>query len=96
MCDLYDDLETKSEPEVRALHQKQISGAEPIDVVIMSKCTDHCFHKDCLRNQMKEADSIRCAVCNQIYGVLTGQMPPGRMDWNLEKQKGVLHGYPKE
>ena len=49
----------------------------PIDVVLMNKCTDHCFHKDCLRMQIKGQDSIRCAVCAQIYGILKGEMPPG-------------------
>ena len=30
-------------------------------------------------------ECIRCAVCSQIYGVLTGQMPTGTMDWRLQK-----------
>jgi deltex len=49
----------------------------------MSKCTDHCFHKECLENQLKGKENLRCAVCNQIYGVLTGEMPPGQMRWRL-------------
>ena len=67
-----------------------------IDVVIMSKCTDHCFHKECLELQMNNSDNIRCAVCSQIYGVLTGQMPAGSMNWSQHKHKGALAGYPKD
>lgn len=40
---------------------------------------------------MKGQDNIRCAVCNQIYGVLTGEMPPGQMLWRLHpKSKGLF------
>ena len=52
----------------------------------MSKCTDHCFHKECLERQMDKQECLRCAVCAQIYGVLTGNMPPGRMTWYLHKK----------
>jgi deltex-like protein len=66
-------------------------GEVPIDVVIMSKCTDHCFHRECLEMQMKDQDNLRCAVCWQIYGVLSGEMPPGEMHWKLYPKTTKLH-----
>jgi len=60
----------------------------------MSKCTDHCYHKECLDRQLNGKDNLRCAVCSYIYGVLIGEMPPGLMTWYLEKHKGMLDGYP--
>lgn len=48
MCELYEDLEKKPEAEILEMHEKQIKQAVPIDVVVMSKCTDHCYHKECL------------------------------------------------
>eukprot|EP00347_Sterkiella_histriomuscorum_P000458 403375785 len=83
MCELYDDLEKKSEQEIKDIHEKQMRQEIPIDVVIMSKCTDHCFHKQCLEAQIGQQDNVRCAVCSQIYGVLMGQMPGGTMEWKL-------------
>ncbi len=53
MCELYDNLEIMPEAELMDMHQKQLEQKMPIDVVIMSKCTDHCFHKQCLEQQMK-------------------------------------------
>lgn len=48
MCELYENLEKLGELAVKDMHEKQLKQEIPIDVVIMSKCTDHCFHKACL------------------------------------------------
>lgn len=48
MCSLYDELETMPEAKRTAINSRQMKGEEAIPVVIMSKCTDHCFHKECL------------------------------------------------
>ncbi len=45
MCELYDDLEKKPESEIKEMHEKQLKQEIDIDVVLMNKCTDHCFHK---------------------------------------------------
>ena len=47
-CELYDDVEKTPEPKLIEMHKQQMAQIVPIDVVIMSKCTDHCFHKECL------------------------------------------------
>lgn len=83
MCELYEGLMTKTADEIKLINEKQIERKEPIDVVVMSRCTDHCYHKECIQNQQGTADCIRCAVCAQIYGVYTGKMPKGTMKWNL-------------
>ena len=85
MCELYEGLEKMTEQQRIEMDQQQIDRKVPIDVVCMSKCTDHCFHKQCLEQQMGKSECIRCAVCSQIYGVLTGQMPTGSMKWRLQK-----------
>ena len=90
MCELYDNIEKMSEDEVKAIHQQQMKQQIPIDVVLMEKCTDHCFHKACLEAQMGNQDCLRCAVCSQIYGVLIGQMPAGTMEWKLKKKSSSL------
>ena len=64
MCELYEDLEKKSPQEIEEITENQLSQKIPIDVVLMNKCTDHCFHKECLEMQMKDQDHIRCAVCS--------------------------------
>jgi deltex len=35
---------------------------------------------------MGTQDCLRCAVCAQIYGELTGNMPKGQMQWELLPQ----------
>lgn len=52
MCELYDDLEKMSKEQVQDLTKQQMSQKMPIDVVIMNRCTDHCYHKQCLEMQM--------------------------------------------
>ncbi len=43
-CDLFDDELLKKDVSEIAKHD-----ADKLDhVVLMSKCTDHCFHKECL------------------------------------------------
>lgn len=50
MCDLYDEIETISDAKLNEIHNNQMAQKEEIPVVIMSKCTDHCFHRECLVN----------------------------------------------
>jgi hypothetical protein len=64
MCNLYDDVETMPAAKRAEINARQMKGKEPISVVIMSKCTDHCFHKECLENQLDGKDNLRCAVCS--------------------------------
>lgn len=73
---------------------EQINHTQELDqVVLMSKCTDHCFHRECLESQMSQGEFLRCAICSITYGIRTGDQPPGTMDWFLGDAK--CEGYPK-
>lgn len=85
-CDLFDDdLLTKDVKEIEQYAQKQLIGEESLDqVVLMERCTDHCFHRECLESQMAHGEYLKCAVCSVTYGVRTGDQPPGTFKWSLE------------
>ena len=52
------------------------------------------YHKACLENQMKNSTGsyITCAVCEVTYGIRTGEMPDGSMNWSTGG--GALPGHP--
>ena len=67
-CDLFEEGPLKK--DVSEIAKNVV---EKLDhVVLMSKCTDHCFHKECLESQMAQAEYLKCAVCSVTYGVRTG------------------------
>jgi len=41
---------------------------------------------------MGQKDSIRCAVCSKIYGILMGDMPAGKMTWTYSQSS--IPAYP--
>ncbi|KAJ4463052.1 putative Circularly permutated Ras protein 1 [Paratrimastix pyriformis] len=47
------------------------------DVVQLKKCR-HCFHLDCIRSTVSGA-WLRCPLCTQVTGIITGDMPKGTM-----------------
>ena len=73
-CDLFDDdLLTQPQKVIDEYSQKQLESKEQLDqVVLMSKCTDHCFHRECLESQMQQAEYLKCAICSITYGMRTG------------------------
>jgi deltex-like protein len=48
-------------------------------IVRLSRCTGHFFHRDCIELCREDNEFLRCPVCSVIYGVMTGDMPPGTM-----------------
>lgn len=52
MCELYDDVEQKSEREIMEKGLAQEYGIAKMDVVLMGRCKDHFYHKECLENQL--------------------------------------------
>jgi deltex len=48
-------------------------------VVMLEKCSDHFFHRECLLSMIGKENFIKCPVCSKIYGVQTGTQPPGEM-----------------
>jgi len=65
----------------------------PSGIVGLGNCKGiHLFHKECLIHQYKnsggsESDNhfIKCAVCEVTYGVRSGPMPDGVMNWRTLK-----------
>ena len=50
-----------------------------IDVIKLYECEDHFFHIDCLYEYIKEKTGFKCPICQKIYGIIKGDMPPGTM-----------------
>jgi len=48
------------------------------NVVRLSQCKDHYFHKECISLCFKDG-YIKCPLCSLIYGTQTGTQPPGKM-----------------
>ena len=89
-CDLFDDDLLAADPaDIEAYTWAQECGKKPYDVVLMDRCTDHPYHRECLQLQLqsKGGQYLRCSTCNQVYGVRTGDMPSGKMTWNLRKMR---------
>ena len=64
-----------------------------IDVVKMSECDSHCFHKECLESQLGSKGFLKCSICSQVSGILTGEMPSGEMNWRLIPFGRACQGY---
>jgi len=48
------------------------------DVVKLSQCKDHYFHRECISLCFKDG-FLKCPLCSFIYGTQTGTQPPGKM-----------------
>lgn len=54
-------------------------------IVKLGKCEDHYFHNDCMENCRAGGSYVKCPICGIIYGVITGDMPPGTMSYKTYK-----------
>ncbi len=66
------------------------------DVILLKNCNDHFFHLTCLDSLLlhNKTDSyLKCPICNNIYGILTGDQPKGTMISYVDK-KIHCDGYP--
>ena len=67
-----------------------------IDTIKLFRCEDHFIHIECLSNLINNKSSgFKCPTCQKIYGIMIGDMPPGKMKVTLDK-KNKCFGYPKE
>jgi len=78
--DYYDDMFTMSPAQIEDLNNQMIYGVQKINVVLFSKCKNHFYHKECAEHLVKNAKSVKCAICSSIYGILEGDMPNGTMN----------------
>ena len=52
-CDLFDDDLLAADPaDIEAYTWAQECGKKPYDVVLMDRCTDHPYHRECLQLQL--------------------------------------------
>jgi len=79
--DFYDDMLSLSDKEIDKLNTEMITKTLSIDVVMLSKCNKHFYHKSCVEQMVKYGSSVKCAICNTIYGILCGDMPKGTMNY---------------
>jgi hypothetical protein len=57
-------------------------------VILLDNCSDHYFHLECLEMMIGDKEFTKCPNCNKIYGIMTGDQPPGTMKVKiLKKQK---------
>ena len=85
LCEFYDDIN----PDNTNLKLQDISVYlnHEIDVVKLFRCEDHFYHIECLYNLIKDKNGggFKCAMCQKIYGILEGTMPPGTMTARISK-----------
>ena len=85
LCEFYDNII----PENNIYPLKPLSEylKQEIDVVKLYKCEDHFYHIECLNNLIKDKQGggFKCAMCQKIYGILEGSMPPGSMKAFISK-----------
>ena len=88
LCEFYDNII----PDINNIYPlKPISEyiKQEIDVVKLYKCEDHFYHIECLNNLIKDKQGggFKCAMCQKIYGILEGSMPPGSMKAYISKSQ---------
>jgi deltex-like protein len=81
MCAFYmDEIKSLSIEEVSKLTEQ-----EAYNVILLKKCSDHFFHVECLINLIGDKQSIKCPICNKVYGILIGDQPNGTMKCYVDK-----------
>jgi len=75
----YEGINALPDEKLMELNQKMLSGEKEMNVVILSKCSNHFFHKECVERLMDKQTGFKCPLCDTIYGILTGDMPDGKM-----------------
>jgi deltex-like protein len=95
LCEFYDDVDPDNKNFV--LQPIQVYLNHEIDVVKLFRCEDHFYHVECLNNLIKDKNGggFKCAMCQKIYGILKGTMPPGTMTARISKSSRC-DGYPKD
>ena len=78
--DFYENMLNMNGDELNIMNEAMIKGNTEIDVVKLSKCDNHFYHKICIEKLLKNSSSLECPICGIIYGTLIGDMPEGKMD----------------
>ena len=94
LCNFYDDIipHYLKDNEIKDDDLDKFYSQE-IDAILLSKCEDHFYHIECLLNYIQGKTGFKCAICQKIYGIIMGIMPPGTMKARLD-EKMHCDGYP--
>jgi hypothetical protein len=83
LCEFYDQI-IEDNPQQLILKPINIYLQQEIDTLKLFKCDDHFYHIECLSNYIQKKEGFKCAICQKIYGVIIGNMPPGRMTARID------------
>ena len=83
LCEFYDSI-IEENPQKLSLKPINSYISQEIDTVKLFKCEDHFYHIECLSNYIQQKDGFKCAICQKIYGIIKGNMPPGRMTARID------------
>ena len=92
LCEFYDNIisddtnSTNLQPVDKYISQE-------IDVVKLFRCEDHFYHIECLLNYINQQTGFKCAICQKIYGIIMGNMPPGTISAKFD-EKLKCAGFP--
>ena len=92
LCEFYDNIITDSTNSTN-LDQLDKYISQEIDTVKLFRCEDHFYHIECLLNYINQQTGFKCAICQKIYGIIIGNMPPGTISVNVN-DKLKCAGFP--
>ena len=78
LLEFYDDI-IEDNPKNLYLKPITIYTSHEIDTIKLVKCEDHFYHIECLSNYIQNKEGFKCAICQKQYGIIIGNMPPGKM-----------------
>lgn len=93
-CEFYEDIIRDTKNYI--LQDFNYYFNHKIDVFRLYKCEDHFFHIDCFSNYIKSlnnSNGFKCPNCQKQYGIIKGEMPPGKMSAIVHNKK-KCEGYP--
>jgi deltex-like protein len=79
---IYEITASDNFDDILALNESQ---GYQFKAVMLDKCFDHFFHQDCLADMIGDKKFIKCPICMRLYGIQTGDMPPGSMKAYIDK-----------
>ena len=83
LCEFYDNIITDATNGTN-LDQLDKYISQEIDTVKLFRCEDHFYHIECLLNYINQQTGFKCAICQKIYGIIIGDMPPGTMSATVD------------
>lgn len=78
--------EAQAQSALATLPLRELDEDSEEDVVQLVGCAGHFLHVGCLKQLAKSGGEghLKCPVCTRIFGVKTGDQPPGSMDVSFD------------